>query len=68
MSFRVILSIAMAVFAASQIYWYLRARALVKRAAKSRRTRILVIVAILAVYLALFLLNVVSHPTRVPRI
>jgi len=66
MSFRVILSIAMAVFAASQIYWYLRARALVKRAAKSRRMRILVTAATLAAFLALFLLNVVFSPRTSP--
>ena len=57
MSFAKILGIVMAVFVASQIYWYVRARALVKRLAKTRKARMLLTAAVLAVYLALFFLN-----------
>jgi predicted MPP superfamily phosphohydrolase len=57
MSFRLILGIAMAVFVASQIYWLARARALAMRVAKTRRARILAIAAVLAAYVAMFLLN-----------
>jgi uncharacterized protein len=57
MSFARIFAIAMAVFAASQVYWIFRARALVYRRVKTRRARILMSAAILSVYLALFLLN-----------
>jgi predicted MPP superfamily phosphohydrolase len=57
MSFALIFGIAMAVFAASQIYWYVRARALVKRLAKTRASRILLTAAGLAAYLTIFALN-----------
>jgi predicted MPP superfamily phosphohydrolase len=57
MSFARIFGIAMAVFAASQVYWILRARALVYRRVKNRRARILITAGVLAVYLAVFLLN-----------
>jgi len=57
MSFRLILGIIMAVFAASQIYWYVRARALVRRRAKTKSARILLTVAGLAAYLSMFLIN-----------
>src|ERR1039458_9021044 len=57
MSFALILGIVMAVFVGSQIYWYVRARALVKRLVKTRTARILLIAAGLAAYLALFLVN-----------
>jgi predicted MPP superfamily phosphohydrolase len=57
MSFRLIFGIVVAVFAGSQIYWYVQARALVNRLAKTRRSRILLTAAGLAVYLALFLIN-----------
>jgi predicted MPP superfamily phosphohydrolase len=69
MSFAKILGIAMAVFVASQIYWYLRARALVNKLTKTSRARTLLTAAGLAAYLALFLLNFGvfgrrSSPTR----
>jgi len=57
MSFRLIFGIVMAVFVGSQIYWYVRARALVKRLAKTRTARMLLTAGGLAAYLALFLLN-----------
>jgi uncharacterized protein len=57
MSFPLIFGILIAIFLASQIYWYVRARALVKRVAKTRTARILLTVAGLAVYFALFALN-----------
>ena len=68
MSFALILGIVMAVFVGSQIYWYVRARTLVRRLAKTRKMRIVLAVAGLAAYLALFLLNIVFgrhvSPTR----
>ena len=57
MSFPLIFGILIAIFLASQIYWYVQARALVKRVAKTRTARILLTVAGLAVYFALFALN-----------
>src|ERR1035441_9289752 len=57
MSFRLILGIVMAVFAASQIHWYARSRALVKRRAKTKAARILLTAAGLAAYLTIFFLN-----------
>jgi predicted MPP superfamily phosphohydrolase len=54
---RLIFGILMALFAGSQIYWYVRARALVKRRATSKIARILWTAAGLAVYVALFALN-----------
>jgi len=57
MSFRLIFTVLMAVFAASQIYWYVRARALVKKLAQTRRTRVLFSLAGLAAYAVLTALN-----------
>lgn len=57
MSFALIFGILITIFVASQIYWCLRARALVKRFAKTNMTRILAIAAGLAIYLAFFALN-----------
>lgn len=57
MSFPAIFGIVMAVFVASQIYWYVRARTLVKRLAKTRAACVLLTAAGLAVYLAIFGLN-----------
>jgi len=57
MSFALIFRILIAIFLASQIYWFVRARALVKSVARTRRARIWLTVAGLAVYFALFALN-----------
>lgn len=57
MSFVLIFGIVISAFAASQIYWYAKARALVKRLAKTKGARRLLTAAGLAVYLALFALN-----------
>ena len=57
MSFPTLLGIAMALFVGSQIYWYVRARTLVKRLAKTTAARVLLTAAGLAVYLAIFGLN-----------
>jgi uncharacterized protein len=57
MSLAPILGILLAVLVGSQLYWFVRARALVKRRVKTRRARILVATAALAAYLAIFLLN-----------
>ncbi|HVN04966.1 MAG TPA: metallophosphoesterase [Bryobacteraceae bacterium] len=57
MSFRLILTIVFAVFLASQLFWLVRARAMVLRIAKTRRTRVVVAAALLAVYLLLFAFN-----------
>src|SRR5580704_12100032 len=57
MSFAVVFGILIAVFAGSQIYWYARVHALVKRLVKTKRARILLTAAVLAAYLAVFLLN-----------
>ena len=57
MSFALIFRILIAIFLASQIYWLVRARALVKSVARTRRARIWLTVAGLAVYFALFALN-----------
>ena len=57
MSFALIFRILIAIFLASQIYWLVRARALVKSVARTRRARILLTGAGLAVYFALFALN-----------
>src|SRR5271157_6081597 len=57
MSFALIFRILIAIFLASQIYWFVRARALVKSVAKTRTARILLTAAGLAAYLALFALN-----------
>ncbi|HLY16690.1 MAG TPA: metallophosphoesterase [Bryobacteraceae bacterium] len=57
MSFTVILAIVFSVFAMSQVYWYLRARAVVKRLTRSRRARLVALVAGLAVYLTVALLE-----------
>ncbi|MGA2736308.1 MAG: metallophosphoesterase [Bryobacteraceae bacterium] len=57
MSFAKILGIVLAVFVASQIYWYVRGRAVVNRLAKTRRARMLLTAAVLAGYLVLFILN-----------
>ena len=56
-SFARIFTILVAVFAASQVYWFLRGRALVTRLTKSRRASLLLTVAGLAIYLVLLLLN-----------
>ena len=57
MSFRFIFGMILAVFAASQIYWLVRANSLIKRLAPARRRRWLISAAVLTVYLALFALN-----------
>jgi len=57
MSFARIFTVLMAVFAASQVYWFLRARAMMKRLSKSRSTALLATAVGLAVYLVLLLLN-----------
>jgi len=57
MSFALIFGIFLAIFVASQIYWYARARVLVKQAAKTKRARILLTAAGLAAYLALYAFN-----------
>jgi hypothetical protein len=57
MSFALIFRILIAIFLGSQIYWFARARSLVKRVAKTRKARILLTAAGLAAYLALFALN-----------
>jgi predicted MPP superfamily phosphohydrolase len=57
MSFRLILPIVFAIFLASQVYWYAKARALARRLIKTRRMRILIFVAVLVVYLAMWLFN-----------
>jgi predicted MPP superfamily phosphohydrolase len=57
MSLALFLGILLAIFLGSQIYWYVRARALVKKRAKTRRAQILLTAAGLAVYLAIFALN-----------
>jgi predicted MPP superfamily phosphohydrolase len=57
MSFALIFRILIAIFLGSQIYWLVRARALVKRVAITRTARIVLTVAGLAVYFALFALN-----------
>jgi len=57
MSFALIFGILMAVFVGSQIYWFVRARALVKRLVQTRRARILLTAVGLAAYLTMFLLN-----------
>ena len=41
MSFALILGVLLAVFAGSQIYWYVRARTLVKRLGSARTARLL---------------------------
>jgi predicted MPP superfamily phosphohydrolase len=68
MSFARIIGVVMALFAASQIYWYVQARGLVRRLAKTRKARILLAAAGLTSFLAIFLLNVVfgrhASPTR----
>src|SRR5580698_1626372 len=56
MSFALIFGILMAFFVGSQIYWYVRARTLVKKLAKARTARILLVAGLLA-YLAIFALN-----------
>ncbi|MFN7995871.1 MAG: metallophosphoesterase [Bryobacteraceae bacterium] len=57
MSFRLILTIVFALFAASQIYWYRRVRFVVLNAVPSRRGRITAGVVGLAIYLVLLGLN-----------
>src|SRR5580658_1125563 len=57
MSFARIIGIVMAVFVGSQVYWFVQSRALVKKLAKTSRTRILLTAAGLTVYLAAFALN-----------
>jgi uncharacterized protein len=57
MSFARIFGVVMAVFVGSQVYWYLRARSLAKTLTATRRARLLLTAAGLAVYLVLFLLN-----------
>jgi len=57
MSFPRIFGILIAVFLGSQIYWYARALALVKKMASTRRVRVLLGAGVLAAYLALFALN-----------
>jgi len=68
MPFALIFGILMAVFAVSQIYWFLQARALVKRLVKARKTRIVVAAVGLAIYLTIFALNFLfgrrASPTR----
>jgi predicted MPP superfamily phosphohydrolase len=68
MSFALIFGILMAFFVGSQIYWYLRARTLLKKLANARTARILLVAGLLA-YLAIFALNFGvfgrrSSPTR----
>src|SRR5450755_3339867 len=69
MSIRLILGILMALFVGSQIFWLVRARALLQRLAKTRTTLILAAAAGLAAYLGLFAVNFGvfgsrSSPTR----
>jgi uncharacterized protein len=69
MSFRLILGVLMALFVGSQIFWLVRARALLQRLAKTRTTLILAAAAGLAAYLGLFAFNFGlfggrSSPTR----
>ena len=56
MSFALIFGIFMAMFAASQIYWFGRTRALIKRL-DNRRKRVLLTAAMVAVYLLILGLN-----------
>ncbi len=57
MSFAVIFGILIAIFFASQVYWYARTRALVKRLAKTRTARWLVAAILVVAYLTLFAFN-----------
>ncbi len=57
MSFGLILGVMFALFVGSQIYWFGRARALVRAVAATRMARVLLAAAGLAAYLALLLLN-----------
>ena len=52
-----VFAVLLALFAGSQIYWFVQARALVKRLAKTRQARILLTAAGLALYVAFFALN-----------
>jgi divalent metal cation (Fe/Co/Zn/Cd) transporter len=54
MLFAILIVVTIAVFVGSQIYWYARARALVKRLVETRTARTLLAAAGLAAYLALF--------------
>jgi hypothetical protein len=58
MSFALIFGVLISIFAASQIYWFARARALVKRLAKTKNARLILTAVGLALYAALFALNV----------
>ncbi len=69
MSFPLIFSILIAIFVASQVFWYIRARALVKRLAQTRQTQLILTAAGLLLYLALLAFNFGlfgrrSSPTR----
>jgi predicted MPP superfamily phosphohydrolase len=57
MSFRFIFGIVIAIFVGSQLYWYARWRTLAGKLTKTRKTRIPLTAAGLAVYLALLVLN-----------
>src|SRR5579871_755069 len=68
MSFPLIFAILLGIFAASQVYWFTRARALVRHFAQTRKTRVVALTIVVAAYLALFLLNFAysrrTSPTR----
>lgn len=57
MSFAFIFGILIAIFLASQVFWYVRARALLKILAPARTARMVAAAGGLAIYLALFLFN-----------
>ena len=57
MSFALILGGMFAIFLASQIYWFARARSAARRLTHTRRARLVLMAAGLAVYLALLLAN-----------
>ncbi len=58
MSFALIFGVLISIFAASQVYWFVRSRALVKRLAKTKNARLILTAVGLALYATLFALNV----------
>jgi len=67
MSFRSILVVIFALILASQIYWFVRAHAVLRRLVKNRRARLLAAAVLLALYLTWWLVNVVGFgPHRSP--
>ncbi len=58
MPFALIFGVLISIFAASQVYWYARSRALVKKLAKTRIARLVLTAVGLALYAALFAFNV----------